>query len=201
MNLCTRHPLCLPARRSLRYAAGLLALLAVLLPAAFAAPAPAIHASQSDVEAAYLYNFGKFVHWPNQKQLQAMNICILGHDPFGASLDRIVAGERIDGLPLAVIRLKGPAEIKSCAMLFIDRSEAPHLAQDLAALDDAPVMTVSDMPGFVEHGGMIQFVLEEDRIRFKVNLAAADKSGLILSSQLLKVAVSVVGAPKTRAAK
>jgi hypothetical protein len=71
----------------------------------------------------------------------------------------------------------------------------------LSALAALPVLTVSDMPGFIEHGGMVQFVLENDNVRFEVNLSAANKSGLALSSQLLKVAARVVGNPDTRGAR
>lgn len=162
--------------------------------------AQSLHASQTDVEAAYLYNFGKFVRWPGEAQLNALNICILGHDPFGASLDRIVAGERIAGHPITVTRLTGISGTHSCAMIFISSSEAPRLAEDMSALAGLPVMTVSDMAGFADRGGMIQFVLKDDRVRFVVNLNAAGKSGLGVSSQLLKVAMQVIANPPAKAA-
>lgn len=163
--------------------------------------AQAVHATKSDVEAAYLYNFGKFVHWPEDAHLTTLNICILGHDPFGPSLDRIVAGERIDDHALTVTRLKDMSGIHACAMVFIAGSEAPRLTEEMSALAGSPVMTVSDMPGFMERGGMIQFVLVDTRVRFEVNLNAANKCGLTLSSQLLKAAVSVVGKPQAPVGK
>ncbi len=152
-----------------------------------------LHASQSDVEAAYLYDFAKFVHWPGEAHLTVMNICILGHDPFGSSLDRIVRGERIDNHTLTVTRLNEMSGSYSCAMVFIASSEEPRLTEEMLVLAGSPVMTVSDMPGFMERGGMIQFVLKDDRVRFKVNLNATNKCGLKVSSQLLKVAEAVEG--------
>lgn len=163
--------------------------------------ARSVHASQSDVEAAYLYNFGKFVRWPASASSHGLNICILGHDPFGTTLDRIVAGEQIDGHRIAVTRLPDTRGIQSCSIVFIDSSEAPRLADAMSTLSALPIMTVSDMADFLDRGGMIQFVVKDDRVRFEVNLEAADKRGLALSSQLLKVAVAVVGSHAEKAAR
>lgn len=148
--------------------------------------------TQYEVEAAYLYNFGKFVHWPPDPQRQTINICILGTDPFGATLDNIISDEKIDGLQLKTVRLSDTNSARSCAILFLGASEASHLDRDLTALSKMPVLTVSDMPDFVDVGGMIQFVLRDDRVRFEVNLGAVKRSGLVVSSQLLKVAVQIV---------
>lgn len=157
--------------------------------------------TQDDVEAAYLYNFGRFVQWPLPTAQKSMNICVLGQDPFGGTLDRIVAKEQVNGLRLAVVRLQDTRTAGSCAILFMGASEASHLDRDLSALDGLPVLTVSDLPGFIDRGGMIQFVLENDSVRFEVNLTAAENAGLTLSSQLLKVAVRVFRKQPGRAAQ
>lgn len=149
--------------------------------------------TQDEVEAAYLYNFAKFVTWPATTRSDVLNVCVLGKDPFGATLDQIVAGETIDGRHLAVRRLNDDQSVQSCAILFIGESESSHLDRDLSAVAQLPILTVSDIPGFMEDGGTIQFVLLEDRVRFEVNLNAARKCGITLSSQLLKVATKVVG--------
>ncbi|HEY5254925.1 MAG TPA: YfiR family protein [Acidobacteriaceae bacterium] len=149
--------------------------------------------TQDDVEAAYLYNFAKFVTWPSTAKADVLNICILGKDPFGPTLDQIVAGESIDGRHLAVVRLSDEHSVQPCGILFIGESESLHIDQDLAAVAQLPILTVSEISGFMEDGGTIQFVLQEDRVRFEVNLNAARKSGIGLSSQLLKVATKVVG--------
>lgn len=172
------------------HVAGVLLGLASLVPQLWGQTA---RPTQSDVEAAYLLNFGKFVQWPADERSQPLNICILGVDPFGGTLDRFVQHGTIDGRALAVVRLKTVSNAGSCSILYFSSSEAPHFEQDMSALALLPVMTVSDMPAFAARGGMIQFVVENDRVRFDVNLGAAQKSGLVLSSQLLKVAEHVVG--------
>ena len=160
--------------------------------------AQSVSVTQNDVEAAYLYNFGKFVRWPANAQPNGLNICILGQDPFGATLDHILANEVINGHPVAAIRLSNTDSVKSCSILFLGNSEAPHLEEDLSALAQLPILTVSDMPEFIQKGGMVQFVLKDHRVRFEVNLNATDKCSLVLSSQLLKVAELVVGKPTGR---
>ena len=81
--------------------------------------------------------------------------------------------------------------LKGCRILFIDSSERSQLTHTLAALADAPVLTVSEIPDFLSRGGIIQFVLREDRVRFEVNLINAQRIGLMLSSQMLNVASAV----------
>jgi hypothetical protein len=149
--------------------------------------------SQDEVEAAYLYNFAKFVTWLATTKSDVLNVCVLGKDPFGTTLDQIVAGETIDGRYLAVHRLDDEHSVQPCAILFIGESEASHLDRDLAAVAKLPILTVSDVPEFMQDGGAIQFVLKENRVRFEVNLNAARRCGIVLSSQLLKVATRVVG--------
>lgn len=151
--------------------------------------------TQSEVEAAYLYNFAKFVTWPAMAKSDVLNVCILGKDPFGNVLDQIVAGEMIDNRHLAVLRLENEHSVEACAILFIGESESSHLDRDLSAVARLPILTVSDMQGFMKNGGTIQFVLQENRVRFEVNLNAARECGIVLSSQLLKVATRVVGNP------
>ena len=84
---------------------------------------------------------------------------------------------------------------EACQIVYIGTSELPRLGKDLEALKDKPVLTVSALPTFLEHGGMIQFVLEENRVRFAVNLAAAERAHLTLSAELLKVALYVNSRP------
>ncbi len=154
---------------------------------------PAGKPSAYDVEAAYLFNFGKFVTWPASTIApdHPVTICVLGSDPFGPILDRTIAGETINGKSVVDKRIVRPEEASTCSILYISPSEASRLSRILLAVKDAPVLTVSDMPDFLEHGGMIQFVLRENRVRFSVNLQPAHSDGLRLSSELLKVAVEV----------
>jgi hypothetical protein len=152
--------------------------------------------SSYDVEAAYLYNFGKFVRWPADPNAVSapFTICILGNDPFGEKLNTLVANDAIQGRPISTKHLSSTAEANSCQIVFIGITEQTRLTKDLAELNKTPALTVSNLPGFLDHGGMIQFLQQNNRVRFAVNLAPAEQSGLVLSSELLKVAVYVTPA-------
>jgi len=144
------------------------------------------------VKAVYLYNFGRFIDWPaGAAKDEPFAICVLGADPFGPALDDTVAGETIGDRKLVARRIANPRDAAGCRILFISSSEAAHVRDILEPLEKSGVLTVSDMTGFTNNGGMIQFVLRENKVRFEVNLTAAEKAGLIFSSQLLKVAADV----------
>lgn len=150
--------------------------------------------NEYQVKATYLYNFGRFVKWPGTLLAgkgDLFSVCVLGQDPFGPILDSTLAGETLDGKPVAVRRISKPQEAAECRILFISSTEEKRLAEILVALDENGVLTVSDMPGFTRRGGMIQFVLEGDKVRFEINLASAESARLVLSSELLKVAANV----------
>lgn len=146
------------------------------------------------VQAAYLYNFGKFVKWPAAalaNQSRGFEICVLDQDPFGDTLQSTLAGESVAGKPVVVKRLHKAQEAISCHILFISASQSRDLKGILSSLDESAVLTVSDMPDFSKRGGMIQFVFEGDRIRFEVNLEGAERAHLVFPSELLKVATAV----------
>ena len=150
--------------------------------------------SDYQVKAAYLYNFGRFVEWPSEHATAKsgpFTICILGQDPFGSALDATLAGETIGGKNVVAKRISTPQESAHCQIVFFSAAEAGRLNKIMEDLDKAAVLTVSDMPQFAQRGGMIQFVLEGNRVRFEVNLIATKHAGLTLSSDLLKVATAV----------
>jgi hypothetical protein len=146
-----------------------------------------------DVKAAYLYNFGHFVEWPANVSAKnnSFTVCVLGQDPFGPVLDSTLAGETIGGKKVAAKRISNPQELGNCQIVFLSSAEGVQLNRIIEALNRQAVLTVSDMPQFSQRGGMIQFVLEGKRVRFEVNLTAAQQAGLTLSSELLKVAATV----------
>jgi YfiR/HmsC-like len=170
--------------------------LAVHLPLAISAGQKG-RPTRYDVEAVYLYQFGRFVQWPAQPSApaNAFSICVLGQDPFGNTLDSTLAGESIAQQPIKAERIADFIDAKHCRILYISPSEDTRLDQILKSLESAPVLTVGDAPDFVSRGGMIQFVLQGNRVRFEINVAVAQKAGLTMSSQLLKVASSLRGAP------
>ena len=156
------------------------------------AQAPKANAYQ--VQAAYLYNFGKFVKWPTvapSHQSGTFAICVLDGDPFGDTLQSTLPGESVGGKPVVIKRLSKPEDAVACRILFISSAQGKNLTAILTAIDQTSVLTVSDMPNFSKRGGMIQFVLEGNRIRFEINLESAEKSHLVFASELLKVAEAV----------
>jgi hypothetical protein len=158
-------------------------------------------ATESQVKAAYLLNFGKFVTWPATAvpvRLDAFSICVLGEDPFGPVLDATARGEKIDERPVTARRIRNAEEATDCQVLYIARSEQGQSRKIISALSKSRVLTVSDMPNFIAQGGIIQFTMSGNRVRFEVNLDAAQASGLILSSELLKVASVVHGKTNSR---
>lgn len=174
-----------PGRRSL--------CTAVLLCFGAAAALAQARPSAADVKAAYLFNFGKFVRWPSATP--GFELCVVGRDDIAPVLSTITAKEHIDGAPVRVRQFERAADARGCEIVFMGASESAHLEQDLAALAGSNALTVGDSPLFLERGGMIQFVLENKRVRFAVNLDAVKRTRLELSSELLRVAASVTGVP------
>ena len=153
--------------------------------------------SEYDVKAAYLLNFGKFMRFSDgwQPPGGAFNICILGLGPLAPRMDRMAADESIDGLPVHVQRIADPTQGRSCQIVYISPFEAARMREDLAILASQNALTVGDAPDFLELGGIIQFILQGDHVRFRVNLHAAERSHIVLSSELLRVAASIEGRP------
>ncbi len=152
------------------------------------------HPTESQVKALYLYNFGKFVRWQGEHILNSgiFEICVLGKDPFGPILDSTVTGESIEGRRITVIRPSRIQEASQCNILFISSSEEDRLGSILAGAQHFGALTVSDIPHFADRGGMVGFVLMQGKIRFEVNLRAAQQSRIALGSELLKVASAVI---------
>ncbi len=166
-----------------------------LLSLSAAAPAQQPKAPEAEIEAVYVFKFSQFITWPRSAQSKpSFDICILGEDPFGPFLDKTIRGETVNGKPVVDRHILRPQDAGGCAIVYISRSEASRLRQDLLALHDWPVLTVSDIPDFADKGGMIAFVLQSGRVRFQMDLTPAEQAGLMFSSELLRVAVEVKGA-------
>jgi hypothetical protein len=168
-----------------------ISILACFLTVAMTAAAQSARAPEYQVKAAFLYNFAKFVEWPSPAfpgSSTLFRICVLGRDPFGDTLTSIVQGKSIAGHPILSLHVQSPAEARSCHVLFLSQSDPETLKQGLDQLRDLPVLTVGESSDFLPLGGMINFVLEEDRLRFEINLGAAERHHLKLSSKLLAVA-------------
>lgn len=150
-----------------------------------AAPASAAdRVGEYQVKAAFLKNLTRFVERPGGGQ--AWTICVVGEDPFGAALDAI-AGDAGGGISIAVRRVRG-APPADCAIVFVSGSEADRLPAVLGAVKGAPVLTVGDTDGFAGRGVILNFFLEESRVKFEVNVDAARRAQLKISSRLLGLA-------------
>jgi hypothetical protein len=157
--------------------------------------------TQADLEAVYLYNFGKFVTWPPEQAATSAPfvICTLGNEEFRGALESVAASGTLQGRKIVVRHLASIAAVEGCQILFLARSEAAQLSKDLNAVREKPILTVSDDSTFLDHGGMVQFVVQDKRVRFAVNLQPALQARLAVSSELLKVAIFVHGRPAEEA--
>jgi hypothetical protein len=153
----------------------------------------ALASSEYQVKAAFLYNFLKFVEWPADGLNSPTTICvgILGRDPFDDALES-VKGKSAKGRKVVVVHFRTLEEVKGCDLLFICASEKGRLGQILKHAHNSRMLTVADQDGFCEAGGMINLVFVKSRVGFEVNVAAATRAKLRISSQLLKLARNVL---------
>lgn len=152
-------------------------------------------ASEYQVKAAYLYNFTKFVEWPARNFANStapIQLCILNDTSFGSELNQIVKGKVVAGHPVSVVPVQTPEQSRSCHILFINASQNVQARHIIEVLRHTSVLTVGESKGFVEDGGIINFVLQGDRVQFQVNHKAAKQAGLGISSRLLAVAKVVL---------
>ena len=143
------------------------------------------------VKSAFLVKFALFIEWPAPASGADTNapfvIGILGKDPFGKKFDDAVKQERIDGRPVEVRRGSELSDLTNCPVIFICASESRRMEELIAKLVAQPVLTVADEPQFAKRGGMIGFIKENGKVRFEINIAAAERAGLKLSAKLLQV--------------
>jgi len=184
-------------RGSIRAARGLLrsgrygCIAALLVWAVSAAYAEESQYSEYEVKAAFLYNFAKFVEWPEESLPKAdtpIVIGVLGQDPFKAILDETIRGKQAQKRDVEVKRSAKAQDMRSCHIVFISVSERSRLPETLGAFKGSPVLTVSDIDGFAEQGGIVNLTKDKGKIRLRINVAAAKRAKLKMSSQLLKLA-------------
>lgn len=148
-------------------------------------------ANEYEVKAAFLYNFTKFVEWPADAaggSRTSMSICVVGEDLFGAMLAKTLRDKTVNGNKIVIHLLKPQDSLKGCQIGFISSSARKKLGFILSGLDGSGVLTVGETEGFAAMGGIINFVLEQDRVHLEVNVDAADRAGLKISSKLLSMA-------------
>lgn len=167
-------------------------LASILIPSSFAGAD--FSQVEREVKAAFLYQFTRFAEWPDRAFEDTGNrlvVGVLGQDPFGDTLDRAMAGKTVAGRPLAVRRFRTVEELGPCHVLFVNLPRGKQLRAALARVATEPVLTVGDDEAFLDEGGVVRFRIEERHVRFEVNLEAARRAGIGLSSRLLQVASRV----------
>jgi len=175
-------------------------------PLAYAQTGDAPDSSEYLIKAGFIYNFAKFVEWPSAAFAQPDSpivIGVLGTDPFGSVLDRLVQDKKIGQRGFVVRRykwgkdLKDLKDLRDCKILFVSASEKAHADEIIQLVKWLPILTVGETPGFAERGGVIRFTVEDNRVRFEVNVDAAHQADLNISSRLLTLAKIIPQAAAT----
>jgi hypothetical protein len=177
----------------MRKIAILIALIVATLSYSGAGHAQSVDSDSSEylVKAGFIFNFAKFVEWPAGSlgsKGTPIVIGVLGNEHFASILDQVVGGKSIDGRAFVVRRMKWGKEVKECHILFITSTEESHSDELLQLVKGASILTIGETPGFAKRGGMINFTLEDRKVRFEVNLDAAKHENLNISSRLLSLA-------------
>jgi hypothetical protein len=148
--------------------------------------------TEYQIKAAFIFNFAKFVEWPAaafSKASSPIVVGVLGENPFHDALEKTIRNKTVDEHPVVIREFRAATDATNCHILFISSSEKGRLPQILKQLNGRSVLTVGEMAGFTETGGMINFVLEGTKIRFQINNDAANGAGLKISSKLLNLSV------------
>jgi hypothetical protein len=153
-------------------------------------PASAQDVTEPALKASYIYNFAKFTEWPADVAAAAepFVICVLGDPAVGDALERAVTGRLLNGHRIAVSQVPVAGPQSGCHILYVSRMTAGQSARVVAGLRDGPVLTIGDIEGFTDVGGIAQLFFENGRLRFGVNLASAKRARLQISSRLLALA-------------
>lgn len=151
--------------------------------------------SEYQAKALYLYNFAKFVDWPVEafpSSAAPLQMCVFKENPFGSDLEQIVEGKVIAGHAVMIVTVQNEDQARGCHIVFISRSQSKQLNQILGVLGHVSALTVGESKGFVQQGGIINFVVQDDRVQFEVNQKAAELVRLNISSRLLSLAKLVI---------
>ncbi|HEV2561849.1 MAG TPA: YfiR family protein [Rhizomicrobium sp.] len=170
------------------------ACVAAIVAMAFAPQAPADTSLEYAVKAAYLSKFGIFVDWPKsafETPQSPVVLCVAGQDPFDGTLDKVVEGQHIGEHPLTIRRMKTVTRNSGCDILYAGGSDEQPIDQALAAVNGTNVLTVTDTAGRGQAAGIVDFVIQNNRVRFNIDDRAAAQNGIIISSHLLSLALSV----------
>jgi hypothetical protein len=181
-------------RRLLRLLAASMALLGCLAGGPWAEGADGPVAKEYELKAAFIYNFTKFVEWPSNTFSSAtapLVLGVVGKGPCAVELEKIVKDRRINGRDLIVKTVDSPAASGGVHILFVPVTEDSRLEEWRGALETPGTLSIGESEPFARQGGVITFFIETDKVRFDINLEAAEKVGVKVSAQLLKLARNV----------
>jgi hypothetical protein len=143
------------------------------------------------VKAAFLFNFAKFIEWPPDtfpSEKTPIALCVFRYDPFGSALDEVIRGKAINNRELSARRIDELSQLKGCQVVFVSEREDKLLPETLNSVKGTNVLLVGESAEFAERGGAVQFFLEENKLRFAVNVDAVQRAHLQMSSKLLALA-------------
>lgn len=154
-------------------------------------PSSASPFEEHEVKAAFVFNFAKFIAWPEPAAFAARHrfiFCVLGDEAVGDAMSQLVREKNLNGVAVDVRRGRALGEIGDCDVLYVSAGDGERLEAVIKQAQASPVLTVSDAAGFARRGGMIELYLEGQRVRFAVNVKAVRSAGLEPSSKLLALA-------------
>lgn len=170
---------------------GLVFALVVALAAAWPAHGAERVAGEYEIKAAFLYSVAQYIEWPADAVAEpgdAFVIGVLGDDPFGDALDDIARDRTIQGKRIVVRRFATVEEYTPCHVLFVARSALEDLPALLKRLEGSHVLLAGDTEGLVQRGIVLNFFIEKSKVRFEINVDAATRMALKISSKLLRLA-------------
>ncbi len=150
--------------------------------------------SEYEIKAAMIYRFAQFLEWPTdlfESNQSPLHICIAGPEPFGNSIDLVLKDQSVGTHKLLILRHPQVATATNCHLIFISRGQASETEKLLALLKGRPVLTIGEEDDFAKKGGHIRLYLQENKLRFDINLAAMERSGLKMHSQVMKLATRI----------
>lgn len=155
--------------------------------------------SEYQVKAAFIYNFTKFIEWPGGAftgESSPFVIGVVGKDPFGAELEKPLDGKTMNGRAFVIKRFKQVSDMQTCHILFVCGSEKDRLPKVMERVVKANTLVVGDMPQFVQRGGMVNFFVEDKRVRFEINPDSTERAGLKISAKMMSLAKVVKSGQK-----
>jgi hypothetical protein len=179
------------ARRDIQIVgAGITALLITVTTAA----QTRVQATENEVKAEYLYKFQDYVQWPAAvvEKSSTFTLCVVADEVFVRTVADVLRGRKVRDKPVVLRRPETSNLARQCHMLYMSRAEFLRSDWLVEALDSLPVLLVSDAPDFLDRGGAIALVLENNRVRYDVSLPAAKRNGLTIDSRLLRSARKVI---------